>query len=111
DDSLLVYLVSPNPSVRRYELDLIRQVKANNKVKGVLVACFEKPELEDGHFEICIETGISPSMPACYGCVSFAFVGQMLGLFKSIDKGLSPDSPSVSGNISRVVEGVTLYMD
>ena len=110
-DSLLVYLVSPNPAVRRYELDLIRQVNANNHVKGVLVACFQKPELEEGDFDLCIETGISPSMPACYGCVSFAFVGQMLGLFKSIDKGLSPDSPSVSGNISRVVEGVTLYID
>ena len=109
DDSLLVYLVSPNPSVRRYELDLIRQVKANNKVKGVLVACFEKPELEDDCYDLCVETGISPTMPACYGCVAYAFVGQMLGLFKSIDRGLCPDSPSVSGNISRVVEGVTLY--
>ena len=111
NDSVLVYLVSPNPATRRYELDLIRQVNANNHVKGVLVACFQKPELEDGDFDLCIETGISTSMPACYGCVGFAFVGQMLGLFKSIDKGLSPDSPSVSGNISRVVEGVTLYMD
>ena len=111
EDSLLVYLVSPNPAVRRYELDLIRQVKANNRVKGVLVACFEKPELEEDCFDLCVETGITPSMPACYGCVSYAFVGQMLGLFKSIDKGLCPDSPSISGNISRVVEGVTLYMD
>ena len=110
-DSLLVYLVSPNPAVRRYELDLIRQVKANNQVKGVLVACFEKPELEEDCYDLCVETGLTPSIPACYGCVSYAFVGQMLGLFKSIDKGLSPDNPSVSGNISRVVEGVTLYMD
>ena len=110
-DSLLVYLVNPNPDVRRYELDLIRQVKANNTVKGTLVACFEKPALEEDCYDLCVELGISPEVPACYGCVAFAFVGQMLGLFKSIDKGLSPDSPSVSGNISRVVEGVTLYMD
>ena len=110
-DSLLVYLVNPNRDVRRYELDLIRQVKANNHVKGTLVACFEKPELEDDCYDLCVELGISPAVPPCYGCVAFVFVGQMLGLFKSIDKGLSPDSPSVSGNISRVVEGVTLYMD
>ena len=110
-DSLLVYLVSPNPAVRRYELDLIRQVKANNDVVGTLVACFEKPELEESCYDLCVETGITPSMPACYGCVSYAFVGQMLGMFKSINMGLSPDSPSVSGNISRVVEGVTLYID
>ena len=111
EDSLLIYLISPNPAVRRYELDLIRQVKANNKVVGTLVAGFQKPELEESCYDLCIETGITPSMPACYGCVSYAFVGQMLGMFKSIDMGLSPDAPSVSGNISRVVEGVTLYID
>jgi len=58
-----------------------------------------------------VETGITPSMPACYGAVSYAFVGQMLGMFKSVNIGLCPDSPSISGNISRVVEGVTLYID
>jgi tagatose-6-phosphate ketose/aldose isomerase len=35
----------------------------------------------------------------------------MLGMFKSVNIGLCPDSPSISGNISRVVEGVTLYID
>ena len=111
EDSLMVYLVSPNPAVRRYEMDLIRQVKANNKLAGTLVAGFAKPELEEGDYDLCVETGINPSMPACYGCVSYAFVGQMLGMFKSVNIGLCPDSPSVSGNISRVVEGVTLYID
>ena len=111
EDSLLVYLLSPNPAVRRYELDLVRQVNANNKVKGTLVAGFIKPELEDSAFDVSIETGITPSMPPCYGCVSYAIVGQLLGFFKSLDCGLNPDSPSVSGNISRVVEGVTLYID
>lgn len=110
-DSLLVYLVSPNPAVRRYEMDLIRQVKANNNVTGTLVACFQKPELEEDAYDLCVELGIRPSMPACYGCVAYAFVGQMLGMFKSVNMGLCPDTPSVSGNISRVVEGVTLYID
>ena len=86
-------------------------MKANNDVKGVLVACFEKPELEDDCYDLCVETGITPSMPACYGCVSYVMAGQLLGFFKSIDCGLCPDTPSVSGNISRVVEGVTLYID
>lgn len=111
NDSLLVYLVSPNPAVRRYELDLIRQVKANNSVVGTLVACFSKEGLAESDYDLCVETGITPSMPACYGAVSYAFVGQMLGMFKSVNIGLCPDSPSVSGNISRVVEGVTLYID
>ena len=31
------------------------------------------------------------------------------GYFKSENLGLNPDEPSVSGNISRVVEGVKIY--
>ena len=108
-NSLLVYLLSPNPKVRRYELDLIRQVKANNKVKGTLIISADDPSIEESYYDLGIITGMNPSMPPCYGCVSFAWMGQLLGFFKSLDLGLSPDSPSISGNISRVVEGVTLY--
>ena len=109
-DTLMVYLLSPNPGVRRYELDLIRQVKANNNLKGALVIAPACQDLEEKYYDVCIETGMNPKMPPCYGCVSYVFAGQLLGLFKSIDCGLSPDAPSVSGNISRVVEGVTLYI-
>ena len=108
-NSLLVYLLSPNPKVRRYELDLIRQVKANNNVKGTLIISADDPSIEESYYDLGIITGMNPSMPPCYGCVSFAWMGQLLGFFKSLDLGLSPDSPSISGNISRVVEGVTLY--
>lgn len=106
-ESLLVYLVSPKEMIRRYELDLIRQIQSNNKVQAQVVVCIESPGVP---CDLCVELGFTEDMPACYGCVAYVFVGQMLGLFKSIDRGLCPDTPSVSGNISRVVEGVTLYI-
>ena len=106
-DSLLVYLVSPKEKIRRYELDLIRQIQSNNKVQAHVVVCLNAPDVP---CDLCVELGFTEDMPACYGCVAYVFVGQMLGLFKSIDRGLCPDTPSVSGNISRVVEGVTLYI-
>ena len=108
-DSLMVYLVSPNPDVQRYEKDLIKQVKSNNNVKSSVIVCFSKPDIDSSCYNLCIEIGLPLELPVCYGCVSYVFVGQLLGFFKSIERGLCPDSPSVSGNISRVVEGVTLY--
>jgi tagatose-6-phosphate ketose/aldose isomerase len=34
---------------------------------------------------------------------------KLLGYYASLAHGLTPDAPSVSGNIHRVVEGVTIY--
>jgi tagatose-6-phosphate ketose/aldose isomerase len=34
---------------------------------------------------------------------------QMIGFFKSLNLGLKPDTPSESGTITRVVEGVEIY--
>jgi len=109
-DSLMVYLVSPRESVQRYERDLVRQVTANNHVTGSVIVCLRKPDLGPENYDLCVELGFPESVPACYGCVAYIFVAQLLGYYKSIDTGLCPDSPSVSGNISRVVEGVTLYI-
>lgn len=106
-ESLLVYLVSPIERIRRYELDLINQIQANNKVTASVVVCTKNPGVSA---DLCVELGFSDDVPACYGCVAYVFVAQMLGMFKSINSGLCPDTPSVSGNISRVVEGVTLYI-
>ena len=108
-DSLMVYLLSPDPAVRRYELDLIRQVRSNNSVKASIIVCASKEGIENEECDLCIETHLPADMPQCYSCLAYVIVGQLLGFYKSIACGLCPDSPSVSGNISRVVEGVTLY--
>lgn len=108
-DSLLVYLVSPMASVRRYETDLMKQIAAGNKLKASIIVCRDASELAYSDCTLCIETGLPEGIPGCYGGVAYVFVAQLLGFFKSLDCGLTPDAPSVSGNISRVVEGVTLY--
>ena len=108
-DTLIVYLVSPDPDVQRYELDLMRSIRDKKIYSACVTVCNRKPAgCPDS--ELLIETGLPEDFPVSYGCVSYIFVAQLLGYFKSLDCGLNPDSPSVSGNISRVVEGVTLYI-
>jgi tagatose-6-phosphate ketose/aldose isomerase len=41
--------------------------------------------------------------------IKATLVGQLIGFFHSIYLGLKPDNPSISGSISRVVQGVTIY--
>ena len=108
-ETLIVYLVSPDPYVRRYELDLVRSIREKGDFKACVTVCRNLPEGWP-ESELTVETGLPEDFPDSYGCVSNVVVGQLLGFYKSLDCGLNPDTPSVSGNISRVVEGVTLYI-
>ncbi|MBR5905806.1 MAG: SIS domain-containing protein [Bacteroidales bacterium] len=107
-DTLIVYLVSPNPDVRRYEMDLMKTIRKQGRYVATVTICQQPVECPET--ELMIETMLPAGFPDIYGCVSYLFVAQLLGYYKSIFFGLSPDSPSKDGNISRVVEGVTLYI-
>ena len=109
EETLLVYLISPNKDVRRYEMDLVNQIRKGNKIKGAVAVYMKESSPGPVAWDLSVELDIPTNMPSCYGAVAYVFVAQMLGLFKSMDLGLNPDTPSVSGNISRVVEGVTVY--
>ena len=110
DDTLVVYLLSDKPYTRQYELDLIRQVGAQHNPAGqVIVSTVPSGYEGEGiDFEL---NGTSGSLPAAgaYRYIPYVLVGQLLGYFFSVARGLSPDNPSVSHTISRVVSGVKIY--
>ena len=108
-DTLLVYLLSENPATQRYEYDLIRQIKANNDITGYVAVSQSEPTVGSEYFDLNVVIGVPAEVKRCYKSVSYIFVAQLLGFYKALDLKRSPDNPSVSGNISRVVEGVTIY--
>lgn len=110
EQSLVVYLMQDNEDVQRYERDLVKQVSSNNNLVAEVIVCAGK------HVDI---EGVTPSLEVLlpngsdrtgyYGLLPYVLVGQLLGFHTSEAHGLCPDTPSVSGNIHRVVEGVTIY--
>jgi tagatose-6-phosphate ketose/aldose isomerase len=48
-------------------------------------------------------------LPEEYLAIISVLPAQMMGIFKSLNLGLKPDTPSESGTITRVVEGVEIY--
>lgn len=107
--SLLVYLLSGDPAVARYEADLIRQINSNNHVVAMVAVSPGLVGIPGVDFDLNVVLG-DASAQGIYRCIPYVFAAQLLGYYKSLARGLDPDAPSVSGNISRVVEGVTIYL-
>lgn len=107
--SLLVYLLSGDPAVARYEADLIRQINSNNHVVAMVAVSPGPVGIPGVDFDLNVVLG-DASAQGIYRCIPYVFAAQLLGYYKSLARGLDPDAPSVSGNISRVVEGVTIYL-
>ncbi len=108
--TLLVYLFSDDDYVFAYERDLVQQINTNNQVVGQVAVSCAKREVPSVDFTL--EITICPatdSQPGPYDFIVHVLAGQLLALFKSVSLNHNPDSPSISGNIARVVEGVEIY--
>lgn len=111
DETLLVYLFSDDQNSRNYEYDLVRQI--NQTKKGIAqIAISHKPVSIDGvtfDLNICFGQEHDSEAEIEYLCIAEILLAQLLGYHKSLLLGLNPDNPSLSGTISRVVEGVKIY--
>jgi len=107
--TVVVYLFSNNTLTKRYELDLVRSVKETKAGEmSVAIGCtYEENEF---NFDFSIQfPGGTEDIPEYFLTVFYILPAQIIGFYKSLSLGLSPDSPSKSNSISRVVQGVKIY--
>lgn len=105
DKSLLVYLFSADNHVYQYEYDLAE----SNSRELSHTPCITVGREEEPTLNPCINIPLNLDAGEQLAVVPATLIGQLLGLYKSLDLGLDPDNPSVSGTISRVVQGVKIY--
>lgn len=116
EDTLICVFLSGDSYVRRYEIDLLRELRSK-KLGLKTVACTPEPrEATEGTelkklVDVVIPFGVSiASKPEDDLWVApMVVAGQILGLMKSVGLGLRPDAPSTDDVIHRVVQGVTIY--
>ncbi len=108
EKSLVTYLFSNNKYVNRYEADLVKAISQGRKPIFSIGVMENKIENVDLDLNIILGDGKSKLGEEFLPVVS-VLPAQILGFFKSIQFGLNPDSPSESGMIHRVVQGVNIY--
>ena len=111
DKAIVVYFLSTDPLVRRYELDLMRDIHDKKIGMKKIAFCDKSDDEIETYVDHVIEFNKNGKfdIPDLCRPIMDVTIGQMLGLFKSMDLGLKPDNPSEKGVITRVVKGVKIY--
>jgi tagatose-6-phosphate ketose/aldose isomerase len=104
-DTLVLCLLSSDQVRRRYEEDLIYELRA--KKIGYLVGIVD-PSASKGLFDEVIPSVAPQTVDALR--TPYEILGpQLLGYHLSLRIGLNPDNPSPNGVINRVVQGVRIH--
>ena len=104
----MVYL-SDDPYRRQYEVDLIKEMSGQRK-KNRIVAVVNTPC--DGLKELVdytVELNVGASLENVLLGFDYILFAQTLAALKSLSMGITPDNPCPTGEVNRVVKGVTLY--
>ncbi len=107
DGGTLVFLfVSNDHYTRQYDLDMLNEIKADGICKRVVAIEQDTGELFGGtSFDLSGEE----ALPDGYLVLPFVIFGQTIALHNSIRVDDTPDTPSPTGQVTRVVHGVTIH--
>lgn len=103
ENTLLVSFVSSNPYTRLYDVDLLEEV-ANDEIAKKIIAVTNSSIDKD--YELVFE---SEGIDDVYLALPYIVIGQLISLITSLRVGNTPDNPSKTGTVNRVVKGVIIH--
>jgi len=106
-DTLLFVFVSNHPYTRGYDLDLLRELRSDGRAGRVIAITAQAHEgvTQGEHLHLPQLAG------AADGELYYPYIvcAQLYAFHRSLSVGNTPDQPSNSGTVSRVVRGVTIH--
>ena len=107
DDKTLVFVFMNNDEyTRQYDLDILHEIDGDKIAqKTIAVQQDVAPAFEHEAFTFA---GYE-ALPEGYLALPFVMVAQAVSLINSVRVGNTPDTPSPTGTVNRVVKGVTIH--
>jgi tagatose-6-phosphate ketose/aldose isomerase len=109
--TLVVMFLSNDPYTRRYEMDLLRELRADGVAARVVALYAEEPGAAQASDALAGGIAVPGSLGASSLalCFPYAMFAQTLAFRQSLALGLRPDTPNARGVVNRVVQGVSIY--
>jgi tagatose-6-phosphate ketose/aldose isomerase len=105
DRTLAVVFVANDPLTRRYDLDIIAELRADARAGEVAVI---SAGADEGATIALAGMADSPDADLLF---PYIVPAQLFALHVSLALGLTPDQPNASGTVNRVVQGVRIHAD
>lgn len=108
DENTLIFgFVSNNPYTRRYDVDILNELNQDQiaaEVCGIMV----KAE-DDYQGEKYIFKSEASGLPDAYLALPYVMFAQIVSVMSALKVKNKPDTPSPTGTVNRVVQGVKIY--
>jgi len=104
-ESLTLCMLSSNSQSRRYELDVLQELRTKGLGTVVAIGAADDRDIPCDHLIPAMAADLDDKLRTQFE-ILFA---QLLAYHLSLEFGLNPDNPSPGGVINRVVRGVTIH--
>lgn len=105
--TLVFDFVNNDPYTRDYDLDILEEVKADEIASGVFaIGQAGERDFSGDQFTFSEKTKL---LPDGYLALADIMVAQTIAILTSLKIKNTPDTPSPSGTVNRVVKGVTIH--
>ena len=109
DTTLTVVYLSDDPYTRQYEVDLIKEMSGQRKGNKIVAVMRSQDDEVASLVDYTVSYDLEDSYENVLLGLDYILFAQTLAVLKSLSLDITPDNPCPTGEVNRVVKGVTLY--
>ena len=109
DTTITVVYLSDDPYTRQYEIDLIKEMSGQRKGNKIVAVMSSQDDAVAALVDYTVVYGLDEKYENVLLGLDYILFAQTLAVLKSLSMSITPDNPCPTGEVNRVVKGVTLY--
>ncbi|WP_088072020.1 SIS domain-containing protein [Gottfriedia luciferensis] len=108
-ETVVFVFLSCNAYTRQYDLDILEEIYGEHNRGKVVAISSVKDEVAESYSDLFFHVDLPNINEDILLSFPYILYAQTFAMYKSINLGFSPDNPSPSGVVNRVVKGVTIH--
>lgn len=109
DTTLTVVYLSDDSYTRQYELDLVKEMSGQRKGNKIVAVMSKQDDEVAELVDYTVVYDLENENENVLLGMDYILFAQTLAVLKSLSLDITPDNPCPTGEVNRVVQGVTLY--